>query len=81
MASDRTAEELKMNAYYYSFRPTGVYEIDKILSEIVSAGKAYHSTEDWNNDDGPWLSPVEKIQAAADNAAKIWKILWVDGKF
>ena len=73
------AEELRMNAYFYSFRCTGVREIDMILSAVASAGKAYHNTEDWNNDDGPWLSPVEKIQVEADKAAEVWKILWANG--
>ena len=40
-------EPLRMNAYYYSFKPTGVKEIDRILSAVACAGKAFHSTEDW----------------------------------
>lgn len=76
-----TTEEsrpLRMHAYYYAFEPTGVPEIDKILSAVASAGKAYHNTEWWNEDgeDGPgeWApfrggSCVEWIQNAANDAA------------
>lgn len=40
---------MRLNAYYYSFEPTGVEAIDRILSAIACAGKAFHLTEDWND--------------------------------
>lgn len=63
-----------MNAYYYSFDPTGVPEIDKILSAVACAGKAFHHTESWG-DECEWAphtgnSPVEWIQNAANEAAE-----------
>jgi hypothetical protein len=68
------SDELRMDAYYYGFTPTGVREIDLILSAVACAGKSYHHTEDWNDDGSapPYLegnSPVEWIQNAANKAA------------
>lgn len=62
-----------MEAYYYGFAPTGVIEIDRILSAVARAGKAYHHTEDWLNEDSDGISPIDRIQAAADAAAKAWR--------
>ena len=75
----KTGENMKMrmDAYYYGFDPTGVEAIDKILSAVACAGKAYHHTEDWG-DDGytpeylRGASPVEWIQNAANDAAKLF---------
>lgn len=41
---------MRLNAYYYSFEPTGVEEIDRILSAVACAGKAYHHTESWQDE-------------------------------
>ena len=66
---------MRMNAYYYGFNPTGVVEIDRILSAVACAGKAYHHTDQWNDDcDGDNYgheghSPVDWIQRAANEAA------------
>ncbi len=65
-----------MDAYYYSFDKTGVPEIDRILSAVACAGKAYHHTECWNDDSTPYPghegeTPAEWIQNAANDAAKI----------
>ena len=73
------AEEMRMNAYYYSFEPTGVAAIDKILSAVACAGKAYHHTEEWGEDAGSYpyhtgSTPVEWIQNAANEAAKSWPV-------
>jgi hypothetical protein len=63
--------DLRMNAYYYGFEKTGVIEIDKILSAVAIAGKAYHHTENWTNPDiDSGLTYVELIQIAANEAAK-----------
>jgi len=45
---------MRMDAYYYSFTPTGVEAIDRILSAVACAGKAYHHTEDWGEETTPW---------------------------
>jgi hypothetical protein len=72
---------MRMDAYYYGFEPTGVEEIDRILSAVACAGKAQHHTEGWVDamDYGtptgapePFLrgaSPAEWIQNAANDAA------------
>lgn len=71
------SEQLRMNAYYYSFEPTGIYEIDKILSAVAVAGKAFHHTENWMDDCAQMppftgTSPLEWIQNAANEAAEAW---------
>ena len=66
-----------MDAYYYHFEPTGEELIDRILSAVASAGKAYHHTEMWWEQDdrlktiAPFRgeSYIEWIQNAADDAA------------
>ena len=74
-----------MEAYYYSFESTGCEEIDRILSAVACAGKAFHHTDQWNDEiwDGtpedrrpdpyePFLrgwTPIEWIQNAANDAA------------
>lgn len=69
-------EKLRMNGYYYGFTPTGVREIDLILSAVACAGKAYHHTEAWLDECSPYPhhtgnSPAEWIQNAANEAAKV----------
>lgn len=61
--------DLRMNAYYYSFKPTGCLEVDLILSAVATAGKAFHHTEDWNDPMGNGQTPVQAIQDAAVMAA------------
>jgi len=70
-------QELRMDAYYYSFERTGNDAIDKILSAVACAGKAYHNTESWLDEDGratycghKGKSPVEWIQNAANEASR-----------
>lgn len=41
---------MRLNAYYYSFQQTGVEAIDRILSAVACAGKAFHHTEQWTDD-------------------------------
>jgi len=65
---------LRMNAYYYGFTPTGVIEIDRILSAVATAGKHYHHTEMWSDSDSDEeLSEAEEIQAAAEAAAEAFR--------
>lgn len=51
MTDDKGASEgaidLRMNAYYYSFSKTGCYGVDRILSAVACAGKAFHNTDCW----------------------------------
>jgi hypothetical protein len=69
------AEELRLRAYYYHFQPTGCEPIDRVLEAVAIAGKAYHNTSEWANDDvwdgGP--SYAERIQIAANKAAEFLK--------
>ncbi len=68
-------DELRMNAYYYSFNKTGVREIDEILSAVAMAGKGYHHTEEWDdNIYGEDYSYVDLIQEIANRTAKKWFI-------
>lgn len=62
-------ENLRMNAYYYSFEKTGVREIDEILSAVAMAGKGYHNTDDWQDDGDRGYSYIELIQEVANRAA------------
>lgn len=64
------APDRRMDAYYYSFDPTGVPEIDAILSAVAHAGKGSHGTEGWTDSDqysrwGEGRSCIDVIQAAA----------------
>ena len=65
-------QKLYLNAYYYSFEPTGILEIDKILEAVAQAGKSYHNTDMWNepSDYGDKKSCEERIQDAANDAAQ-----------
>lgn len=65
--------ERRMNAYYYSFDSVGCDPVDKILSAVACAGKAFHHTSDWY-EECDWLghagtTPVDWIQNAANEAA------------
>lgn len=49
-----------------------------ILSAVACAGKAFHHTEQWN-EEAEWPShegdtPIDWIQNAANAAAKAWKV-------
>lgn len=63
----------RMDAYYYSFRNTGLAVIDSILSAVATAGKAHHHTEEWGEagtwDDKP--THESRIQSAADESATL----------
>lgn len=76
--------ELRMDAYYYGFEPTGDKDIDLILCAIATAGKASHHTDGWNDDvdhgyknvDG--RCPIDWVQNAANKAAKSRSPEWQD---
>lgn len=64
----------RLNAYFWAFDPTGEPAIDDILAAVACAGKAYHSTEDWEESIHGWggtegPSWWELIQNAANAAA------------
>ncbi|WAG76990.1 hypothetical protein LMK08_16575 [Metapseudomonas furukawaii] len=59
-----------LDAYYYSFDPTGCDLVDAVLEQVARAGKAFHCTSDWNEDDFDGQSPVAKTQAAANASAQ-----------
>jgi hypothetical protein len=61
--TDSTKQPLRMAAYYYEFAPTGIVEIDRILSAVARAGKAAHHTQDWYD-----VGVVDPIQDAANAA-------------
>jgi hypothetical protein len=77
--TERLSAELpadaRMDGYYFWFDRTGVGAIDAILSAIGRAGKAYHSTEFWGDDDpygpAPGMSYIDLIQQAANEAAAL----------
>jgi hypothetical protein len=58
-----------LDAYYYSFEPTGDADIDRILGAVAYAGKAYHYTDSWTDDDVLAVSCEQNIQNAANLAA------------
>lgn len=73
-------EKLREDAYYYGFNMTGVRAIDEILSAVAMAGKAYHHTDQWDENTytedlmyGGDISPVELIQEMADRAADVFR--------
>jgi hypothetical protein len=65
---------MRLNAYYYSFGGTGEECVDRVLSAVACAGKAYHHTEHWSDECSAWDglrgdSPVDWIANAAEDAA------------
>lgn len=78
-AKQPLAEDARMDAYYYGFDRTGIGAVDRILSQVADAGKAYHNTDSWSDEYEPgWArggdtrSHVERIQAAAGDAAALF---------
>jgi hypothetical protein len=72
--SNDLVKKRRMDAYYYGFDETGVDVIDKVLSAVACAGKAYHHTDDWTEDcsayeDHTGDNPVAWIQNASKEAA------------
>lgn len=59
----------QLSAYYFSFDPTGCDAVDDILRAVAYAGKACHSTQEWDYKSNGF-DLVEWIQAAANEAAK-----------
>ena len=70
-------EPMRLDAYYYSFYPTGEEMVDRVLSAVACAGKSYHHTDSWSEPNEaivsqPFLrgeSATEQIQNAAIDAS------------
>ena len=67
---------MRLDAYYFGFDSTGNEDIDRVLSAVACAGKAYHHTENLTEDIAMPYEPshrggscVEWIQNAANDAA------------
>jgi hypothetical protein len=78
--SDDQNIDFRMDAYYYGFDKTGERSIDRILSAVAWAGKAFHSTDQWNEEAGErpgheGITPVEWMQSAGKHAASELSIL------
>lgn len=58
-----------LNAYYYSFDPTGCDEVDAILEAVARAGKAFHCTSDWQEADHTGEGVADRIQRVANELA------------
>ena len=76
---------LRMAAYYYSFSPTGIYEIDRILSAAACAGKAFHNTDCWTEECEPYDghvgdNPRDWIQNAANDCATVFNAIYGAGR-
>lgn len=67
-----------LDAYYFSFEPTGCDAIDAVLESVARAGKGYHNTADWQDrrDDGS--TALTDMQAAAEESAAIVQALIAD---
>lgn len=58
---------------YLRFNGSGCAPIDKIASEINTAGDMYHHTEAWHDNDVLEKSCADSIQEALDDAATSFK--------
>lgn len=69
---------MSIDSYYFSFKETGVRDIDRLLYTIAQAGKCFHCTSQWTEETS-WKpldtdligdNPIEWIQNAANDLAK-----------
>lgn len=67
---------MRLDAYYFGFDSTGNEDIDRVLSAVACAGKAYHHTSDWTEPIAKPYEPTHRggtcaewIQNAANDAA------------
>lgn len=67
---------MRLDAYYFGFDSTGNEDIDRVLSAVACAGKAYHHTRDWTEPIAKPYEPTHRggtcaewIQNAANDAA------------
>jgi hypothetical protein len=76
---------LRMSAYYYNFYPTGCYAVDRILSAVACAGKAFHNTDCWTEECAPYDGhvgemPIDWIQNAANDCSTDFKSAYDAGR-
>lgn len=67
-ALDRRGDD-RMSAYFFGFDSTTSDAINDVLAAVAFAGKAFHSTEQWGDDDYMPFTMVDLIQATANEAA------------
>lgn len=60
-----------LDAYWYSFKPTGDDTVDAVLEAVAFAWKMYHQTEYWGDPHPDFNDPslAEHIQEVANKAA------------
>ena len=63
---------MRLRAYYYGFAPTGVEEIDRILSAVACAGKAFHHTEGWNDEVYDQVDSDTRVPAPYEPVLRGW---------
>jgi hypothetical protein len=63
---------MRMNAYYYAFQPTGVEAIDRILSAVACAGKAYHHTSQWTDDVWDYDAEKQRVPSPYEPFLRGW---------
>lgn len=61
---------MNLNSYFFKFEPTNNEAINDILSAVARAGKAYHHTSQWADENDLGVSERDRIQLAAIVAAK-----------
>src|SRR5690554_5277463 len=67
-ALDRRGDN-RMSAYFFGFDSTTSDAVNDVLAAVAFAGKAFHSTEQWGDDDYMPFTMVDLIQATANEAA------------
>ena len=70
---------------YLYYNNTGVDKVDSLLNTLSSAGKAFHHTDQWDDEIGEMYAqsgntPNEWIQNSANDLAKYVKELEEKGK-
>jgi hypothetical protein len=73
---------MRLNAYYYSFQSTGTEFVDRVLSAVACAGKAFHHTEDWTDEvfDFKGQDNVERVPMPYEPFLRGWTpIEWIQG--
>ena len=75
---------MSLETYFFCFKSTGNAAIDKILSAVDRAAKAYRNTESWMEDSSyvpdphTGEAPVDWIQNAANEAAEAQRVVAAD---
>lgn len=62
---------------YFSFKATGIMQVDAILRLLAETSKKYHNTSDWDCRDLEYdkqKTPILKIQEAANEIARVMRL-------